>query len=301
MSKVQLDNIQKFKHPYLLFRIGVEAGFYSEYNNMLLCILWCRQQGIEFILSSKGANFAPKMGWKTYFLPFCKEWNLPYQTMMNLRYHAPEPSKGYRTRLKRACFSVCKRLLRIDNLTYDVFWTMRKQEVTSEMIAQCRDLVKQTYRFNTQTERAVSDCCRDVPLPNRYVAMHIRRGDKTLEAPHTALDKYMKILQTHSDCRDVFVATDDYTVIEQLKEQYCDLHFFTLCSPQHRGYDQRTFDAVGGKEKDREMISLFADVEILSKAECFVGTLSSNIGMFLYLYMPEGRCIGVDYQEWRIW
>ena len=271
-------------HPRLLFRIGIEAGFYSEYNNMLLCMLWCRQQGIEFILSSKGANFAPKMGWKTYFLPFCKEWNLPYQT-----------------KLKRACFSVCKRLLGIDYLTYDVFWTMRKQEVTQEMIAQCRNMLKQTYRFNTRTKQAVSDCCRELPLPERYVAMHIRRGDKTLEAPHTALDRYMNVLQKHSDCRDIFVATDDYTVIQQLEEQYPDYHFFTLCPPQHRGYDQRTFDAVRGKEKDTEMISLFADVEILSKAECFVGTLTSNIGMFLYLYMPEGRCIGVDYQEWKIW
>ena len=301
MSKVRLNNIWKFNHPRLLFRIGIEAGFYSEYNNMLLCMLWCRQQGIEFILSSKGANFAPKMGWKTYFLPFCKEWNLPYQTMMNLRYEAPAPSKGYRTRLKRACFSVCKRLLGIDYLTYDVFWTMRKQEVTQEMIAQCRNMLKQTYRFNTRTKQAVSDCCRELPLPERYVAMHIRRGDKTLEAPHTALDRYMNVLQKHSDCRDIFVATDDYTVIQQLEEQYPDYHFFTLCPPQHRGYDQRTFDAVRGKEKDTEMISLFADVEILSKAECFVGTLTSNIGMFLYLYMPEGRCIGVDYQEWKIW
>ena len=230
-----VNTLDKTKRRRLLFRVGAEAGFYSEYNNMLLCMLWCKQHDIEFILSSKEANFAPEGGWNTYFLPFCHELNLPYQAKMNLRYHAPEPSKGYRTRLKRACFSIGKRMHCIDYLTYDVFWQMREQQVTPELITQCRELLKETYRFNPATVKAVQERCQQVQLPSSYVAIHVRRGDKTIEAPHTDLARYMDMLRTHTACKNVFVATDDYTVVEELRLQYAEYQFLTLTPPYTEG------------------------------------------------------------------
>lgn len=289
------------KHKSLLFRIGAEAGFYSEFNNMILALLWSEKNAVRFILSSKQANFAPKKGWKTYFKPFCREWNLPYQSLMHLRYHSPEPAHGKRARLKQWFFRFCRRLLHIDFLTYDIFWEIRKQEVDEEFIWRCRHKIREIYRFNKSTARAIDKYKDVLPLPDRYVSLHIRRGDKAIETPHNTIEAYMDKLQTISECRDVFVATDDYSVYEELCQKYPTWCFYTLTPSNHRGYDQRTFDKVDWKRKHKEMIALFADVELLAGAESFVGTLSSNIGMFLYLYMPMGRCYGVDYETWRIW
>ncbi len=102
--------LDKIRQKRLLFRVGAEAGFYSEYNNMLLCMLWCKQHNIEFILGLKGVNLHLKMDGIHSSCLFCQELNLPYQVKINLRYHAPELSKGFRKRLKYACFSIGKRL-----------------------------------------------------------------------------------------------------------------------------------------------------------------------------------------------
>ena len=94
----------------LLFYIGYDAGFFSEYNNMLLAILYCRRNNIQFYLSSKGANFAYSCGWRDYFEPFCKELNIPYQRIMNPRLEVPLPTKGKREKIKRGIFGILKRL-----------------------------------------------------------------------------------------------------------------------------------------------------------------------------------------------
>ena len=48
------------------------------------------------------------------------------------------------------------------------------------------------------------------------------------------------------------------------------------------------------------MITLFATMEILNRAELFVGTYSSNMGMFMGMRNPS-ICRGVDFDHWLIW
>lgn len=57
----------------LIFHLGHSAGFYSEFNNMVLAILYCKQHSIDFRLYSADANFGIRKGWRDYFLPFCAE------------------------------------------------------------------------------------------------------------------------------------------------------------------------------------------------------------------------------------
>lgn len=285
----------------LLFRIGSDAGFFSEYNNMVLAMVYCQRNNIRFLLSSKDANFSCLHGWRDYFLPFGREINLYHQDTMNPRYKAPLPATGKRERIKRFLFAIQKRFWRIDLLTYDVFHQVRKQHVDEGLIEACRQINEQIYRFNDSTAIAVKDRINQLALPAQYVGIHVRRGDKAREAAHTDIVKYITLIEKHSDCRDVFVATDDYAVYEELCAQYPDWRFYTQTPPNNRGYDQRTFEAFSAEHRRNDMLTLFADVEILSASSLFVGTLSSNIGMYMYWRMPQGHCLGVDYSEWKIW
>ena len=45
--------LDKIRQKRLLFRVGAEAGFYSEYNNMLLCMLWCKQHNYRLYTQFK--------------------------------------------------------------------------------------------------------------------------------------------------------------------------------------------------------------------------------------------------------
>lgn len=285
----------------LLYRIGSDAGFFSEYNNMVLAMVYCQRNSIRFLLSSKGANFSYLHGWRDYFLPFGREINLYHQGTMNPRYVAPLPATGKREKIKRCMFALQKKFWHIDLLTYDIFHDVRKQYVDDNLIDACREISNQIWQYNKQTQDAIKQRISTLSLPDTYASMHIRRGDKALEAAHTGIDKYISLIETNTSCRDVFVATDDYSVYEELCSRYTEWNFFTLTPPDNRGYDQRTFEAFSSERRRNDMLSLFADIEILSASSLFIGTLSSNVGMYMYWRMPQGRCLGVDYNDWRIW
>lgn len=285
----------------LLYRIGSDAGFFSEYNNMILAIVYCKRKKWNFLLSSKGANFAYKKGWEDYFQPFCKEWNLPHQHVMNPRYEAPYKTTGKRELIKRNVFTLCRHLLNIDLLTYDIFHKMRSQEVNDILLHECRLASFNIYKYNNRTQQAINERISTLPYHDNYVALHVRRGDKITETTFIDTKEYIKTLQQHSNCKRIFVATDDFAIFRELQTTYPDYEFFTLSREERHGYDQRTFETYPPQQKESEMYNLFADIEMLANAEYFVGTLSSNIGMYLYWRMPEGRCIGVDFNTWKIW
>lgn len=301
MCKTFFNEVLCVRKKRLLFRIGSDAGFFSEYNNMVLTILYCKKHGIQFYLSSKDANFAYSCGWRDYFESFCREINLPHQQVMNPRYSHPFPTNGKREKIKRFVFNILKNLLRIDLLTYNVFDSARSQEVNDVLIEDCRKINQSIWKYNKSTLQAIEKRKMTISLPKEYVGLHIRRGDKSMETKHTGLQQYIDALAVHSKCRNVFVATDDYSVYEELCQKYPTWAFYTLTTPQHSGYNQRTFEKYTKAHKYDEMISLFTDIELLASSSLFVGTLSSNIGMYLYWRLPKGKCIGVDYREWRIW
>lgn len=295
----------------LLFHLGADAGFFSEYNNMLLAIIYCKLNNIRFSLASKNAPFSYNKGWDDYFLPFCKEYNPHYNKKFNRRYDA-YIDENNTDKVKRLYFNLLCWLHGIDMLTYQIFYKARELSVTqlynipdlagnATLAEHCRVLNEQIYRFNETTQLVVDSLIEKASLPSEYLAVHIRRGDKQREIAHHDIRCYMDKLQSLSDCHNVFVATDDYTVFTELQRTYKDYSFYTLTSPSAVGYDQRTFEQKSPERRRDEMYALFADIEILKHAKQFSGTLSSNIGMYLYIVMPQGTCHGVDYNDWRIW
>ena len=66
---------EKFE-SVLVFHVGESAGFFSEYNCMILVMLYCLQHKIQFKLYSRDANFGYEKGWTDFFESFCKEEDL---------------------------------------------------------------------------------------------------------------------------------------------------------------------------------------------------------------------------------
>jgi hypothetical protein len=51
----------------LYFHLGVNAGFFSEFNYLLLAMLSCLENHIQFVLYSADANFKVDKGWDDFF------------------------------------------------------------------------------------------------------------------------------------------------------------------------------------------------------------------------------------------
>jgi hypothetical protein len=86
----QYNNLNNSFKKTLVFRIGDSAGFFSEYNIMILAMLYCLQHKIRFVLYSKNANFKYKDGWTDYFEPFCESASCRIHKYLNVRNYKSE-------------------------------------------------------------------------------------------------------------------------------------------------------------------------------------------------------------------
>jgi uncharacterized membrane protein len=133
------------------------------------------------------------------------------------------------------------------------------------------------------------------------VGLHIRRGDKCMEIGGSSINSYIKKAEQLSDIRTAFVSTDDYTVYDELVKRFPNWIFFTLCNENAHGYYQNEFVKSNVNIKKRNFIEFFASIEILCTSEVFIGTFSSNVGMFIDLRRKSVDSYSVDIPEWKIW
>ena len=99
-------------------------------------------------------------------------------------------------------------------------------------------------------------------------------------------------MELDGDMRTLFVATDDYRVIEELRSRCEGIQLFTLCGEENRGYDNKNRGDI--KDSRDQAFSLFADLHLLAGATHFIGTYSSNLSRLVPLLSNPARCHSMD-------
>lgn len=291
----------------LIFHIGANAGFYSEFNNMILAILYCYKNDINFKIYSKDANFGYKNGWTDFFMPFCEEVKNSFHSVFNFRQPSRYAVYNYRFKL----FDVIKPLYHFDYYTYELWNQFHNRNFKKERFfidgvdMDIHDasgyVISKVWRYNEVVQKIIDEEVNKVGLPDRYVGLHIRRGDKFIEHGEEEIEKYIMKLGQKTDIKDCFVYTDSYEVIEKIRSTYSQYNLFTLVDKNEHGYYHKEFLKKDPEFKRTALLKMFASIDILSRAEYTVGTFSTNPGMFLGMRMAKGKMIGVDYDSWMIW
>lgn len=282
----------------LIFHIGHSAGFYSEFNNMVIAILYCRRHGIDFSIYSADANFCIKKGWQDYFLPFCNESRNPIHHYINHRFDAPKGGK------RKLLYDTYKRIFPNNCLTSELWNDFRhidhSELTTSEVQKLSAPIINEIYRFNPSTRQQIENLISTIDLSSPYIGFHIRGGDKAAEHNLISISNYIMMAEKLSNIRLGFVSTDDYRNYEELVQRYPNWHFYTLTPPSNKGYYQNQFAKLTPQQKHDELLIMFASMELLCRAELTICTYSSNIGMFLGMRMGN-RAVGIDMDNWMIW
>lgn len=307
--KCNRDEYRQLNQSYkktLVFGIGLEAGFYSEFNNMILAILFCLQHKIRFVLHSETANFRFHTGWNDFFEPFCDEKNNWFTNRFDHRF--PSEIVFY----KKYILQFIKRLYGIDFFTCDLFYQIHSREnesslyvvpelgLNDEIQKSCKQLINLFYRFNEETRSVIDTMKHGVSFEDKYIGFHIRGGDKIIEHELINVDEYIRKSESISSIKQGFVYTDDYRIFTLLCKKYPDWKFQTLTEKNEKGYFHTDFQNLSNETKRLQLIKMFASMELLCAAEHTICTYSSNVGMFLGMMMGE-RAVGVDFDAWRIW
>ncbi len=279
-----------------------QRGFGAEVCLMLLAWLYCLDKNMSFYLSSRYSNIAFKLGWQDYFEPFCDEidhWTLQFE-------------------LRRAkhCFRkwIVKKIQHVFMGTrflscQDIMLEFRAQEFLGKRFKlpqfgmesgtaydACRILFKKAYHMNHSTQQAVEKRMSELSLPAEgYATVHIRRGDKIKENPICPIEDYLaKVRDLNPAVRHLFVMTDDFSVVEAIRETHQEWVVHTLCQPSSRGHLQRDFNRKNSETRRAETVQLLAEIEVATRALFYVGTCSSNIARLIGVYKTPAFVYGID-------
>lgn len=306
----KLENYKQLNNSFekkLTFHLGANAGFFSEFNNMVFAILYCLKYKIKFSLYSKEGNLAYKKGWQDFFLPFCEETDFFLHGRYNRRAYQMKNARSFPPALLRV-------ISNSQYLTQDIWEKFRRREFESEIFTipelgissaslphAAQSIIDLIWRFNEPASMYIEEYKASVTIPSNYISMHIRAGDKTKEKNIFSIEDYMEEAVKLDISQNLFVLTDDYRFIQSLIKKYPDWNIFTLCNSSEEGYVHTEFLKLSKKEKYLRLLKLLASIDICASAEHFIGTFSSGPGNYLGMRMGEEKCTGIDYKHWLLW
>lgn len=292
-------NDRKFIHHF-----GTGNGFYSELNSLLFSVLFCLQNKLRLELYSKDAYFTFGNGWNEFFESFCPEFKNDFIGRKIARDYISSNRPG-----KNICYLY--KFLTNNILLNDTYWYCRsgwfehnhfyipELEIDGDLRQAMKVIIPIVYRFNLEYKTIIQKEKDKIGLPNEYIGLHVRAGDKKTERELIIPQNYLETAKKTTKCKHVFLSTDDYRIYEQLRDTNPDYIFYTTTSPEEKGYDQNVAVHSSNGHIRRNLIELFTSIDIFLHSKLFVGTYSSNPGLFIGMQIDD-RMVGMDYDRWLI-
>ena len=141
-------------------------------------------------------------------------------------------------------------------------------------------------------------------LPKTYCSLHIRRGNKDIEFPYLPVSRYFEQLDELPayDTLPVFIASDDHSIMGEIKKMYPKREIYHFNFPDQLGWYKEAFIHGQNVEQQQwDIIRLLAEVEVLVESEYFIGSFTSNVGMFVGMARAGQKVSGTDVRNWIIW
>lgn len=277
----QLQEYNKINNSFknkVIFHVGVSAGFHSEVDAMMQCMLFCYMNKIKFVLYADDANFSGGNGWNEFFLSFCDESHNSLNKIANPRYRT-KPFRFDKLLLQK----ILKLTEKADFLTSEIFekciprtysanikaeWSLFDIKGTPlQEFAKLRNIA---LHYNKSTAQEVNELIETLHLPKEYTSIQFRGGDKILEVKELMnVDDIIKKIQKYKiKVKNLFIFTDDYKYIEEVQQKAPEWKIYALTQKEEQGYDNRTFNKLSWNIKRKHMIKLFAMIDI-----CIASTL----------------------------
>lgn len=267
----------------LIYHTGIDSCFFAELNDMLNAMLFCLANGYRFQLYSEDANFGTGMGWTEYFLPFCEEVHEAFHHKYNLRRHSSWKSALKSLKAHWLAYRAYGEYVRLSQdvaRAPDKYYHIPALGINCSYTEAYTMLAKIIWQPQPALRQQMSDVRLRLSLPKVYSGVHIRGGDKAMDARLISGWQVIKALHPQEgDC--IFVLTDNYHQLEIVRNEYRQMRLVSLCQPHEIGYYHQAFCRLPSQEKRETIIRLLISVDILLHCRAFVGTITSGPSVFL--------------------
>lgn len=299
VKKKEYRRINESFEKRLIFHVGFGAGLFSELDSMMEHMLFCFENHIRFEIYADDANFSKQggLGWEELFEPFCP---INHDSLNQIANYRPTDYKSLMRHHRlwhKGYFlpQILKKRTGADYLTQDI-WCMcinnefKYHPVDFPLFDMKGTATSQFSKFGEiaicpkpDVRKEMDALLEGLQMPEHFVSMQIRGGDKTLEYDELiGAERYIEKVEALGLAgENLFIFTDDYTNVSKIKELRPDWKLYTLTGEEERGYYNEAFNKQDWAFRRKNLIKLLAIVELCKKADYHIGPNQSCVDLYL--------------------
>ena len=292
-------------------------GLYSELVNLALAKVYADKYNYRLLVNSRNWNSKIDNGLSDWFIPYFEETHsiLTYQEKIYNNekpwigkiYYNPSAFWGYwRERLYNKIFKFFNPTALLSKESFQRMHSgdFLSQYSEGELLNAVSNSFKKFYNYNVLTQNNISEKKQYINIPDNYISVHIRRGDKivTGEMEDINLNIYVDAIRKYSYIsNNIYIATDDVTVISYISKKLSDIDIKIYYNKENKlkGCDEKTYNLKSDSVRRDEVLNMLFDMDMMINSSFFIGTFSSNVGCVVAMYLGLDKCHSIDV-SWKI-
>ena len=292
-------------------------GLYSELVNLALAKVYADKYNYRLLVNSRNWNSKIDNGLSDWFIPYFEETHsiLTYQEKIYNNekpwigkiYYNPSAFWGYwRERLYNKIFKFFNPTALLSKESFQRMHSgdFLSQYSEGELLNAVSNSFKKFYKYNALTQNNISEKKQYINIPDNYISIHIRRGDKivTGEMEDINLNIYVDAIRKYSYIsNNIYIATDDVTVISYISKKLSDIDIKIYYNKENKlkGFDEKTYNLKSDSVRRDEVLNMLFDMDMMINSSFFIGTFSSNVGCVVAMYLGLDKCHSIDV-SWKI-
>ena len=292
-------------------------GLYSELVNLALAKVYADKYNYRLLVNSRNWNSKIDNGLSDWFIPYFEETHsiLTYQEKIYNNekpwigkiYYNPSAFWGYwRERLYNKIFKFFNPTALLSKESFQRMHSgdFLSQYSEGELLNAVSNSFKKFYKYNALTQNNISEKKQYINIPDNYISVHIRRGDKivTGEMEDINLNIYVDAIRKYRYIsNNIYIATDDVTVISYISKKLSDTDIKIYYNKENKlkGFDEKTYNLKSDSVRRDEVLNMLFDMDMMINSSLFIGTFSSNVGCVVAMYLGLDKCHSIDV-SWKI-
>lgn len=229
------------KPTIVVFDLNSSSGFFSQFWYLCRLYIYAKNNNYPFFINSSTWNYKLKDGWHDYF------------TSLN----------EYKD----------------DSIPKDIkqFAHGKDAGIPNYTIGDYIKAVPEIYKLNDTITAKIREY---VEQHQPYNSIYIRRGDKSAENPMNPIQDILGFTDLKDTTKKLFVQTDDYSVIGELKGLLPSVEIITLTPENMLGSYSGQITQLDNEKRKEETENLLISIGVFLQGEKCWTDIRSNVGRF---------------------